>query len=332
MKPNDTIDGWTQGELALQHGGQASGTKRGNGAAKANGKNPPARLAPADRGELTNEFNSSFVTGEEFPQSRPSRAVTAAALAPAPSRGSTAGRLVIGGTLAATGIILAGGGMLMTVNYTVATATGLDRALLAGLAAGSDLLALLMPSAGACLWRARRHVPAAVAGVLWIIAASITLQNLSGFVGAYGDSFIAGREAASTQRSLLFDRLTRLRTERKAITESRSTGEITIAIRNATAKKIDDERLALQQARRRDQIDADLATIEQTVGNSPNLSQADPAAATISSIVSLISGGRLVIADDMFRRARLLALITLPLLGGLILATGAALTAKERTP
>jgi hypothetical protein len=34
----------------------------------------------------------------------------------------------------------------------------------------------------------------------------------------------------------------------------------------------------------------------------------------------------------MFRRARLLALITLPLLAGLILATGTALTAKDRTP
>jgi hypothetical protein len=253
-------------------------------------------------------------------------------LTPPPNRGRNAGRFVIGGTLAATSIILAAGGMLMTVNYTVATATGLDRILLAGLAAGSDLLALLMPSAAACLWRAGRRAPAAVAGVLWIIAASITLQNLSGFVGTYGDAVISGREAASTQRSLLFDRLTRLRIERKAITESRSPAEIIIAIRNATAKKIDDERLALQQARRRDQIDADLATIEQTVGNSPNLSQADPSAATISSIVSLISGGRLVIADDMFRRTRLLALITLPLLGGLILATGAALTAKEHMP
>lgn len=251
---------------------------------------------------------------------------------PTPSRGRNAGRVVIGGTLAATGIILAAGGLAMTVTYTIAGATGLDRILLGGLAAGSDVLALLTPSAAAYLWRVRRRVPAAVAGVLWIIAAGATLQNLCGFVGSYGDSFIAGREAASTQRSLLFDRLSRLRIERKAITESRSTGEIIIAIRNASAKKIDDERMALQQARRRDQIDADLATIEQTIGNLPNLSQADPAAATISSIVSLISGGRLVIADDMFRRARLLALIALPLLGGLILATGTALTAKDRTP
>jgi hypothetical protein len=247
-------------------------------------------------------------------------------------RRSSAGRVVTGATLALTGIALACGGLAMTVAYMVSTATGFDRILLGGLAAASDVLALLTPAGAAYLWRARRRVPAVIAGVLWIISATTTFQNLCGFVGTYGDSFVAGRQAASTQRSMLFDRLARLRSERKAISETRSAGEITIAIRNASSKRIDDERMALQQARHRDQIDSDLATIEQSIGNSPNLSEADPSSAAVVGIVSLISGGRLVIADDLFRRLRLLALVTLPLLGGLILATGIALTAKEREP
>jgi hypothetical protein len=306
MKPNDLIDGWTQ--LAFPYGGQAVASIKHNGAAKPNGKKPPARLAP-DRG---------------------SRTVTA--MPPTSSRGRNAGRFVIGGALAATGIILAGGGLAMTVTYTIAGATGLDQILLGGLAAGSDALALLTPSAAAYLWRARRRAAAAVAGVLWIIAAGATLQNLCGFVGSYGDAFVSGRETASTERSLVFDRLERLRRARKEITETRSVAEIKIALANATARKVDDERAAVAVARHRDDLDAQLAALEATIPTLPAMTAADPAAATISSIVSLISGGRLVIADDFFRRARLLALITLPLLGGLILATGAALTAKERRP
>jgi hypothetical protein len=108
---------------------------------------------------------------------------------PTPSRGN-AGRFVIGGTLAATGVALAGGGALMTVNYAIATATGVDRILLAGLAGAADLLSLIAPSAAICLWHARRRSLALAAAVLWLIAASITLQNLGGFLGSYGDGFL----------------------------------------------------------------------------------------------------------------------------------------------
>src|ERR1700746_2327235 len=61
-------------------------------------------------------------------------------LAATSSRGRNARRVVIGGTLAATGVALAGGGLAMTVTYTIAGAAGLDRILLGGLAAGSDIL------------------------------------------------------------------------------------------------------------------------------------------------------------------------------------------------
>jgi hypothetical protein len=247
-----------------------------------------------------------------------------------PIRARSIGRIVTGATLGLTGIALAGGGLAMTATYMTTTATGFDRILLGSLAAGSDVLALLTPSAAGYLWRVRCRLPAVIAGVLWIISATTTFQNLCGFVGTYGDSFVAGRQAQSTQRSMLFDRLARLRAERKQITEARSTGEIAIAIRNASVKRIDDERMALQQARRRDQIDSDLATIEQSIGNSPNLSEADPSSAAVAGIVSLITGGHVNVPDDLFRRLRLLALVTLPLLGGIILGLGTALTAKEQ--
>jgi hypothetical protein len=308
------IDGGVQ--LAFPYGGQAPAGIKHNGAG----------LAPRTHG------------GRHVPITHKKPAVRGAepAVDPiekrSPASGRNIGRLVIGGTLAVTGIILAGGGMLMTVNYTVATATGLDRILLAGLAAGSDLLALLMPTAAACLWRIRRRAAAAVAGILWIIAAGATLQNLCGFVGSYGDSFISGRESASTERSLVFDRLDRLRRARKEITETRSVAEINIAIRNATARKIDDERAAVAVAKHRDELDAQLAALEATIPTLPAMTAADPSAATIAGIVSLISGGQVVIADDTFRKLRLALLLVLPLLAGPILGLATATLAGERRP
>ena len=169
------IDGWTQGELALRCDG--------------------ARAATRANGHTSDDKEIEETRRNQQRRQRRHHAFQLAP-APSPSRSRNIGRFVIGGALAVTGIILAAGGLAMTVNYTVAGATGLDRVLLGGLAAGSDVLALLTPSAAAYLWRIRRHATAAVAGVLWIIAAGTTLQNLSGFVGSYGDSFITGREAA----------------------------------------------------------------------------------------------------------------------------------------
>lgn len=106
-----------------------------------------------------------------------------------PVRSRNLGRAATGVMLAFTGIALAAGGLAMTTTYMITAATGLDRILLGGLAAGSDVLALLTPSAAAYLWRARRRMPAVIAGVLWVISATTTFQNLCGFVGTYGDNF-----------------------------------------------------------------------------------------------------------------------------------------------
>jgi hypothetical protein len=250
--------------------------------------------------------------------------------APTPSRSRNLGRFVIGGTLAVTGLILAAGGAIMTVNYSISTATGLDRILLAGLACGADVLALIAPSGAVSLWHARRRSLALAAAVLWLIAASITLSNLSGFLGAYGDAFVSGRLTASTERSLVFDRLDRLRRARKEIAETRSVAEINIAIRNATARKVDDERAAVAVAKHRDELDAQLTALEATIPTLPAMTAADPSAATIAGIVSLISGGQVVVADDVLRKLRLALLLVLPLLAGPILGLGTATLAGER--
>jgi hypothetical protein len=258
----------------------------------------------------------------------------ATAVANVAPRRQRSGNIVIGSTIAAVGIGLSVAGMFASTRYATTTAADADRFLFAAVAVSADLLSLLLPSGIVAIWRARRRGLGLIAMPLWIAAVLVTSTNLGGYFGVRSDSFISSRQSETIERSMVLDRLSRLRTERKQITESRSTGEITIVIRNATARKVDDERLALQQARRRDQIDADLANIEQTVGNLPNLSQADPAAQTLAETLTLLTGGYVVGDSDMLRRLRLMLLLALPLLAGLIFAIGIALasTAKGRTP
>jgi hypothetical protein len=138
-------------------------------------------------------------------------------------------------------------------------------------------------------------------------------------------SFFKGRETASIQRGIILDQIARLRSERANISESRSIGEVTAAINNSKASKIDAERMALQTARHRDEIDRQLVGLEPQIASLPAVSTVDPSASVLSDALH-------VPAVDL-RRIRLCLLLGLPLCGGLLIAMAAALgSAKERAP
>lgn len=245
-------------------------------------------------------------------------APTAARVAPSATR-------CIGAVLILTAVLLAGVGMAATVDYALKTADGADRYLLAALAAAADVLTLVLPTAAGAIWRARRRGLAVLGVLLWLTAAGVTATNVAGFLGVSADAFLTGRETAVAERGLVLERVARLRNERAGISEARPVGVIAVAIRNATRAKVEDERAGLAIAKRRDAIDAELSAVEATIPTLPAVNAADPSAATISAAVGLITGGRVVIADDVPRRVRLLALLALPMFGGLALAIGAAL-------
>jgi hypothetical protein len=262
------------------------------------------------------------------------REAAAAALADAPIAATVASvatnmqRVAIGVLLILTAMLLAGIGMTATISYSLKTAVGADRFMLAALAAAADMLTLMLPTAASAVWRARRRGLALVGVLLWLAAAGITASNVAGFLGVNGDAFVSGRETAVAERTLVLERVARLRAERAAITEGRPVGVITVAIRNATKAKIDDDRAALAIAKRRDAIDAELAVIETTIPTLPPVNAVDPSGATISGIVHLISG--VAIAAATLQRARFALLLALPLLGGVVLAIGAALIGERR--
>ena len=292
-----------------------------NGAAPASIAAKPVAMTSTQRSQLSRQRARIVAAAAAPTNAAPVAAATVAAVAP------NRQRVAIGGVLITTALLLAGVGMTATVTYSMTTAAGADRFLLAALAVAADLLTLVLPSAAIAVWSARRRGLATAAAVLWIAGAGITTTNLAGFVGINGDSFLAGRETASTERSLVIERIARLRAERSTITETRPVGAIVVAIRNAAKAKVDDERAGLAIAKRRDAIDAELAAIETTIATLPPVNAVDPSGATISGIVHLVSG--VAIAAATVRRARFALLLALPLLGGLVFAVGTALTGER---
>jgi hypothetical protein len=242
-----------------------------------------------------------------------------------PTRAFRAGGVTITGiVLSATGILLAGLGACMTTAYLATGADGVDRLLFGGLALSADVLGLLSPSAGMMLWRGRRRLLGVGAWVLWAMAGAVTVSNIAGFISGHADTLIAGRETALTERALVTERVTRLRDERRHITEHRPVDAIAIAVRNSSRAHIDDERSALAVARRRDAIDTELRVLERSIMEMPAVTTADPSAAVLAGAIASVSDGRVVIAEEAVRRVRLLLLLMLPLTGGLVLAIGLA--------
>jgi hypothetical protein len=248
-----------------------------------------------------------------------------AAVTPAvtPSR-VRAGSVTLGIVLSGVGIALSGLGASMTVGYLTAGADGAGRLLFGGLAVSADVLALLSPSAGMMLWRGRRRLLGVGAWLLWLAAGAVTISNLAGYVSTHADTITAGRETAATERELTIERVTRLRDERRHITEQRPVDAISVAIRNSSRSHIDDERAALAVARRRDAIDVELRALERSITDLPTISSADPSAAVLAGAIAMVSAGRVTVTDEAMRRGRLLLLLMLPLTGGLVMAIGLA--------
>jgi hypothetical protein len=243
-------------------------------------------------------------------------------LPPAPKPGRI-GRILAAGILGAAGVGLGAIGATATITYSLES-TG---TLMAALAAAADATSLIMPASACCLWKSRRRLLAAVAWCMWLAATSITAANVAGYIASHTDVFLAGREVASTERSLVLDRVNRLRSERTGIAERRPIGAITVAIQNAHVAELEALRTALAMAKRRDAIDLELAGLEPRLAGLPAVTMVDPSAAVLADILRMP-------ADEIdLRRIRLAVLLVLPLTSGLLVAMAMAIgSAKERAP
>src|SRR5260370_22997673 len=141
-----------------------------------------------------------------------------------------------------------------------------------------------MPSVIGALWH-RRSPAVIVAGLLWCAGAAVTVANLAGYVGEHVEQYQTGRETMATAHNMTFERLARLRNERKAIVETRPPGAITAALNDARRSERPALREALAIAKRCDALDLELAAFEQRVGEAPQVPPADASAAVLSDIM-----------------------------------------------
>jgi hypothetical protein len=302
------VTAWTQGALDLRDGQALAG----NGVGRVDIGKPIASRSPGYGRRLPKLIaNASHTIAA---------ADMIAVVTPAPSPptpGRNAGRVLAAVILGAAGLGLAAIGAVATVTYSLET-TG---RLMAALAAAADAVALILPAAACALWTVRRRLLAAVAWCLWMAATGITAANVAGFIGQHTDSFLSGREVASTERTLVLERLGRLRTERAKISETRPIGAITVAIQNSTRGDLEALRTNLALAKRRDVIDGELAGLETRVATLPAVSAIDPSASVLAEILRLPS-------EIDLRRIRLAILLLLPLTSGLLIAMALAIGAR----
>ncbi|PWU21862.1 MAG: hypothetical protein C5B50_00835 [Verrucomicrobia bacterium] len=220
-------------------------------------------------------------------------------------------------------------------------------ALLAGLSAVGDLVALTSPTVAQVLWRHRRRFEAAIGGLLWVVTSGVAVLAAVGFAAVNIADSTAGRDQAASARGVLVDRLAGLQAQRRAIGELRPVRVLeaelqaaqatAAAVWRVTAGCLDITRAhsaeacspvirareLVATAQTRDRIDAEMDELAARLAASPAVTVADPQAQTAAEMLSWLTG-RPVLAHDI-GLTRLLGMTLLPQMAGLVLLMASAL-------
>ena len=262
------------------------------------------------------------------------RAPAAAAVA------SIAGRLFWTVTVGAVAAAIAWYGVRLNAWYggTLGT-TSEAQELFAGGSVCVDLLAILLPDRVVAFWVERRFGLAVVALLMWFVTVAIAVLASAGFAGVNIADTSAARAKIAAESAGLSGRIDRLRTERAAITEARSSGSIEAALRDlqikfsvawratenctngdphalvcAAARKLQG---ALEAARHRDELEQSLTRTEARLAALPPIGAVDPQADATARLLRWLSHGALSVSPDDVGNARLLAMVVWPQLAGI---------------
>jgi hypothetical protein len=206
----------------------------------------PAVRAPADPPALHGSPDAHPPAQPDAQRAHPARR---RALGPILAGAALALRHAAAIIVGAVGIGLSAMGMVETASYSMAFGF-----LFCAKAIGADALTLTMPPTIRVLWR-RRSPAVALAFLMWCAGVVVTVSNIAGYVGEHVEQHEAGRETGATERAIAMERLARLRSERKAMTETRPPGAIVAAINDARRSEQPALREALAMAKRRDALD-----------------------------------------------------------------------------
>jgi hypothetical protein len=124
-------------------------------------------------------------------------------------------------------LALGGTGLVMNARYAASLGSSDEGAIvLAVVGVGVDILALVLPATACVLWRRGHHPAALLAWAFWPIMVGLSLMAVAGFASTNLADVFAHRSRAAFTASGIEDIVRRLRTERAAITETRSMAEI----------------------------------------------------------------------------------------------------------
>jgi hypothetical protein len=262
--------------------------------------------------------------------------------AAAPSRRG-AGRIILALVLGLAAIALAVVGLAVNTRFAASLGQSAEAALLlAAIGLTIDLLAIVLPSAAAQLWRDRNIMAASTAWSIWLIALAMTLLAAIGFAATNIGDGVAGRSRIAAEARALADDVARLRTERGGIAEARSVAtiqaeiqraqpaaaavwkqtagcsDVTLAASGAACAQVLKLRQALGAAQRRDTLDAELRAAEARLAPLPAIVTGDPQAAMAADILAWISAGRLSLTPHDIHRLRVMGLTVIPAFAGII--------------
>jgi hypothetical protein len=281
----------------------------------------------------------------------PSIAWTAAersAVAPPSRRG--AGRTILAGVVGAAAIGLAAVGLTVNTRFAASFGQTAEAAtLLAAIGLVVDVLAIVLPSSAAQLWRDRHRMAGLAAWAIWLIALGMTLLAAMGFAATNIGDGVAGRIKVATEATGLAADVARLRAERVGIAELRSAAtieaelqraqpaaagvwrqtagcsDVTLAASATACAEVQKLRQALGTAMRRDALDAELRAAEARLAVLPAITTGDPQAAMAADILAWASAGHINLTPHDIHRLRITGLTIVPALAGIIFMFAAML-------
>jgi hypothetical protein len=275
-------------------------------------------------------------------------AVERTAVTPPSRRG--AGRTILAGVVGAAAIGLAVVGLTVNTRFAASFGQTAEAAtLLAAIGLVVDVLAIVLPSSAAQLWRDRHRMAGLAAWAIWLIALGMTLLAAMGFAATNIGDGVAGRTKVAAEATGLAADATRLRTERVGITELRSAAtieaelqraqpaaagvwrqtagcsDVTLAASAAACAEVQKLRQALGMAKRRDLLDADLRAAEARLATLPAITTGDPQAVMAADILAWASAGHVNLTPHDIHRLRITGLTIVPALAGIIFMFAAML-------
>jgi hypothetical protein len=218
-----------------------------------------------------------------------------------------------------------------------------------------DILTMTLPTAAGDMWNKNHRQQAIIAWGFWLGSLVMTVIAASSVTATMVGDHIQGRSNVTAERTAIESKLTRLRSDRNGITETRSPEAIEAAIQqeqprvpasNWKASKgctfvtlsgkecdaINGLRQRKADALRRDALEAEIKTSETDFAKLPAYVAADPGADMAAKLFTLGLLGAVHVPPEAIQQIRIFGLTLAPATSGLLLLFAGLMWRTRRDP